>query len=124
MTAVKYPVFIGDLKEAITLFDREHISVELSTEAGDLWAKDLTKIPRRPGLLRNPLVDVCKDVRCAVLQQLLRGLQDSALLLDFVLNLAKFRCFLLREFLDAEFCNPEEAEGDHGREGNTADDLR
>lgn len=47
VTAVKYPVFIGDLKEAITLFDREHISVELSTEAGDLWAKDLTGIKVR-----------------------------------------------------------------------------
>lgn len=47
VTAVKCPVFIGDLKEAITLFDREHISVELSTEAGDLWAKDLTGIKVR-----------------------------------------------------------------------------
>ena len=47
VTALKYPVFIGDLKEAITLFDRERISVELSTEAGDLWAKDLTGIKVR-----------------------------------------------------------------------------
>lgn len=47
VTAVKYPVYIGDLKEAITLFDREHITVELSTEAGDLWAKDLTGIKVR-----------------------------------------------------------------------------
>lgn len=43
----KYPVFMGDLKEAITLFDREKITVELSTEAGDLWAKDLTGIKVR-----------------------------------------------------------------------------
>lgn len=42
-----YPVFMGDLKEAVTLFDREKISVELSTEAGDLWAKDLTGIKVR-----------------------------------------------------------------------------
>lgn len=47
VVAVKYPVFIGDLKEAITLFDRERITVELSTEAGDLWAKDLTGIKVR-----------------------------------------------------------------------------
>ena len=47
VTATKYPVFIGDLKEAVTLFDREKISVELSTEAGDLWAKDLTGIKVR-----------------------------------------------------------------------------
>lgn len=47
VTAYKYPVFMGDLKEAITLFDREKITVELSTEAGDLWAKDLTGIKVR-----------------------------------------------------------------------------
>lgn len=46
-TEEKYPVFMGDLKEAITLFDREKITVELSTEAGDLWAKDLTGIKVR-----------------------------------------------------------------------------
>lgn len=43
----KYPVYMGDLKEAVTLFDREKITVELSTEAGDLWAKDLTGIKVR-----------------------------------------------------------------------------
>ena len=47
VVALKYPVYIGDLKEAITLFDRERITVELSTEAGDLWAKDLTGIKVR-----------------------------------------------------------------------------
>lgn len=46
-TEEKYPVYMGDLKEAITLFDREKITVELSTEAGDLWAKDLTGIKVR-----------------------------------------------------------------------------
>ena len=46
-TGEKYPLYIGDLKEAVTLFDREMISVELSTEAGDLWAKDLTGIKVR-----------------------------------------------------------------------------
>lgn len=45
--AEKYPVYIGDFKEAITLFDREKITVELSTEAGDLWAKDLTGVKVR-----------------------------------------------------------------------------
>lgn len=47
VTGEKYPLFMGDLKEAVTLFDREKISVELSTEAGDLWAKDLTGIKVR-----------------------------------------------------------------------------
>ena len=47
VTGYKYPIFMGDLKEAITLFDREKITIELSTEAGDLWAKDLTGIKVR-----------------------------------------------------------------------------
>lgn len=47
VVAEKYPFFIGDLKEAITLFDREKMTIELSTEAGDLWAKDLTGIKVR-----------------------------------------------------------------------------
>lgn len=47
VVAEKYPFFIGDLKEAVTLFDREKITIELSTEAGDLWAKDLTGIKVR-----------------------------------------------------------------------------
>lgn len=46
-TTHKLPFYIGDLKEAVTLFDREKITVELSTEAGDLWAKDLTGIKVR-----------------------------------------------------------------------------
>lgn len=46
-SAYKYPIYMGDLKEAITLFDREKISIELSTEAGDLWAKDQTGIKVR-----------------------------------------------------------------------------
>ena len=47
VSAYKYPLYMGDLKEAITLFDREKISIELSTEAGDLWAKDQTGIKVR-----------------------------------------------------------------------------
>lgn len=46
-STAKYPLYMGDLKEAVTLFDREKITVELSTEAGDLWAKDLTGIKVR-----------------------------------------------------------------------------
>lgn len=47
VSAYKHPIYMGDLKEAITLFDREKISIELSTEAGDLWAKDQTGIKVR-----------------------------------------------------------------------------
>lgn len=49
-TAWKHPLICGDLKEAITLFDRENMSIELSTEAGDLWAKDQTGIKVRERL--------------------------------------------------------------------------
>lgn len=41
-TGYKYPFYMGDLKEAITIFDRESLSIEFSNEAGDLWGKDLT----------------------------------------------------------------------------------
>ncbi|MEH7088106.1 phage major capsid protein [Priestia megaterium] len=41
-TAHKFPFYMGDFKEAITIFDRETLSIEFSTEAGDLWGKDLT----------------------------------------------------------------------------------
>lgn len=49
-TAKKVPFICGDLKEAITLFDREHMSIEISTEAGDLWKKDQTGIKVRERL--------------------------------------------------------------------------
>lgn len=48
--APKYPIICGDLAEAITLFDREVLSIELSTEAGDLWSKDQTGIKVRERL--------------------------------------------------------------------------
>lgn len=43
----KYPVICGDLKEAITLFDREYMSIEISDQAGDLWEHDLTGVKVR-----------------------------------------------------------------------------
>ena len=46
----KYPFYIGDFKEAITIFDRESLSIEFSTEAGDLWGKDLTGVKVRERL--------------------------------------------------------------------------
>lgn len=46
----KAPIYCGDFKEAITLFDRETLSIEFSTEAGDLWSKDLTGIKVRERL--------------------------------------------------------------------------
>lgn len=49
-TAWKHPLVCGDLREAITLFDRENMTIEMSTEAGDLWAKDQTGIKVRERL--------------------------------------------------------------------------
>lgn len=46
----KAPFYMGDFKEAITLFDRETLSIEFSTEAGDLWQKDLTGVKVRERL--------------------------------------------------------------------------
>lgn len=48
--APKYPIICGDLAEAITIFDRETLSIEISTEAGDLWGKDQTGIKVRERL--------------------------------------------------------------------------
>lgn len=41
------PVYCGDLNEAVTLFDRDVISLDISTTAGDLWAKDKTGLKVR-----------------------------------------------------------------------------
>lgn len=49
-TAFKHPFICGDLKEAITIFDRENMTIEMSTEAGDLWNKDQTGIKVRERL--------------------------------------------------------------------------
>ncbi|MCL9637726.1 phage major capsid protein [Bacillus zanthoxyli] len=49
-TAHKYPFYMGDFKEAITIFDRETLSVEFSTEAGQFWGKDLTGVKVRERL--------------------------------------------------------------------------
>lgn len=47
VTGHKYPLICGDLKEAITLFDREYMSIEISDQAGDLWEHDLTGVKVR-----------------------------------------------------------------------------
>lgn len=46
-TGYAYPIICGDLKEAITLFDREYMSIEISNVAGDLWNKDQTGVKVR-----------------------------------------------------------------------------
>ncbi len=34
------PIYCGNFKEGITLFDREYMSIETSDQAGDMWKKD------------------------------------------------------------------------------------
>ena len=47
VTGYKHPVFCGDLKEAITLFDRKLLTVEISDKGSDMWAKDMQGIKAR-----------------------------------------------------------------------------
>ena len=46
----KVPIVCGDLKEAITIFDRETLTIDISSVAGDLWGKDQTGIKVRERL--------------------------------------------------------------------------
>lgn len=39
-----HPLYFGDLKQAVTLFDREYMSIEASNVAGDAFGLDQTKI--------------------------------------------------------------------------------
>lgn len=53
--ATVVPVYCGDLKEAVTLFDRQVISLDISTVAGDLWAKDKTGLKVRDRFAVEPV---------------------------------------------------------------------
>lgn len=46
-STVTYPMYCGDMAEAVTLFDREFMTVESSKEAGDSWDKDMLSIKVR-----------------------------------------------------------------------------
>lgn len=46
----KVPIVCGDLKEAITIFDRESLTIDISKVAGELWKKDQTGIKVRERL--------------------------------------------------------------------------
>lgn len=43
----KHPVFCGDLKEAVTLFDRNVITIDMNDKAAGLWEKDQTGVKVR-----------------------------------------------------------------------------
>lgn len=44
---IEVPVYCGNTEEAVTLFDRNVISLDISTTAGDLWVKDKTGLKVR-----------------------------------------------------------------------------
>lgn len=46
----KIPLICGDLKEAITIFDRESLNIDISKVAGDLWKTDQTGFKARERL--------------------------------------------------------------------------
>lgn len=43
----KHPIFCGDLKEAITLFDRNVMTIDLNDKGPGMWEKDMTGIKVR-----------------------------------------------------------------------------
>lgn len=52
-----YPVYMGDLKEAITLFDRNVITIDMNDKAAGLWEKDMTGIKVRDRFDVQPVDD-------------------------------------------------------------------
>ncbi len=46
----KVPVICGDLKEAVTIFDRETLTIDISNVAGDFWKTDQTGFKARERL--------------------------------------------------------------------------
>lgn len=54
----KVPIICGDLKEAITIFDRETLTIDISNVAGKLWETDQTGIKVRE---RLDIVSVDED---------------------------------------------------------------
>jgi HK97 family phage major capsid protein len=43
----KHPIYCGDLKEAITLFDRNVLTIDLNDKGTGLWDKDMTGVKVR-----------------------------------------------------------------------------
>lgn len=61
-SAGKVPLYCGNLKEALVLFDRENMTIDISAEAGDLWKKDQTGIKVRERL-DCQIIDDCAVVK-------------------------------------------------------------
>ena len=47
ITGYKHPIFCGDLKEAVTLFDRNVLTIDMNDKGAGLWENDMTGIKVR-----------------------------------------------------------------------------
>ncbi len=47
VTGYKHPIFCGDLKEAVTLFDRNVLTIDINDKGTGLWEKDMTGVKAR-----------------------------------------------------------------------------
>ena len=47
VTGYKHPVFCGDFKAAVTLFDRNVITIDLNDKGAGLWENDMTGVKVR-----------------------------------------------------------------------------
>lgn len=64
-SAGKVPLYCGNLKEALVLFDRENMTIDISAEAGDLWKKDQTGIKVRERL-DCQIIDDCAVIKAEI----------------------------------------------------------
>lgn len=64
-SAGKVPLYCGNLKEALVLFDRENMTIDISAEAGDLWKKDQMGIKVRERL-DCQIIDDCAVVKAEI----------------------------------------------------------
>ena len=71
VTGYKHPIFCGDLKEAITLFDRNVLTIDMNDKAAGLWEKDMTGLKVRD---RFDVQPVDKDaIRKGEITELVQG---------------------------------------------------
>lgn len=64
-SSVKIPLICGNLKEAVTLFDRENLTIDINGSAGEYWNKDMYGIKVRERLDCQP-VDKSAIVKAVV----------------------------------------------------------
>jgi len=69
----KVPIICGDLKEAITIFDRETLTIDISSTAGELWKTDQTGIK-----VRERLDIQSVDEEAIIMAEHLIGTSDSS----------------------------------------------